>query len=239
MDKNTLIGFLLIAALLFGYSWFSRPSQEEVAAMRQAEMEAVQREQALLDETQSGNKFAKDGINAETDTLTEAERLKMEFGEFSTAASGKDSVLTLQNEMLELAFSTKGGQLAKARLKNYQTYDSLPLILFDGEKDNDYGFIFKSMGRVIDSKNMYFTPTLLNDSTLVMSLITDGGSHFDITYTLPAGSYMLKMNISQSGMEKVLPRNTAHLDFYWNQQLRSQEKGACLKNATVRSTINA
>lgn len=235
MDKNTLIGFLLIAALLFGYSWFSRPSQEEVAAMRQAEMEAVQREQALLDETQLGNKFAKDGINAETDTLTEAERLKMEFGEFSTAASGKDSVLTLQNEMLELAFSTKGGQLAKARLKNYQTYDSLPLILFDGEKDNDYGFIFKSMGRVIDSKNMYFTPTLLNDSTLVMSLITDGGSHFDITYTLPAGSYMLKMNISQSGMEKVLPRNTAHLDFYWNQQLRSQEKGRMFeeRNSTI------
>ena len=181
MDKNRQIGSLLIAALRCGYSWFPRPSQEEVAAMRQAEMEAVQREQALLDETQSGNKFAKDGINAETDTLTEAERLKMEFGEFYNDASGKDSGLTLQNEMLELAFSTKGGQLAKARLKNYQTYDSLPLILFDGEKDNDYGFIFKSMGRVIDSKNMYFTPTLLNDSTLVMSLITDGGSHYDIT----------------------------------------------------------
>lgn len=235
MDKNTIIGFLLIAALLFGYSWFSRPSEEEVAAMRQAETEAAQKEQKLVGEAQAGDNFGIEEGKLDTDTITEADRLKMEFGEFSAAAAGKDTTITMQNDLVELSFTAKGGQLSRARLKNYQTYDSLPLVLFDGEKDNDYGFIFKSMGRVIDTKNLYFTPRQLNDTTLTMSLITDGGNHFDITYTLPSGSYMLKMDITQSGMENVLPRNTAHLDFYWNQRLRSQEKGRMFeeRNSTI------
>lgn len=234
MDKNTIIGFLLIAALLFGYSWFSRPSEEEVAALRQSEMEAA-RMQEKTDGTGAGNITRAEKNITPADTLTEADRLKMEFGEFSTAATGKDTTMTLQNDLLELAFSTKGGQLSRARLKNYQTYDSLPLILFDGEKDNQYGFIFKSLGRVIDTKNLYFIPLQPNDTTVIMSLRTDGGSTFDITYTLPAGSYMLKMNITQNGMEKVMARNTAHLDFYWNQQLRSQEKGRMFeeRNSTI------
>lgn len=235
MDKNTIIGFLLIAALLFGYSWFSRPSEEELAAMRQAETEALQNEQKLLQETAEDNTGGIAVAKSDTDTITESQRLKMAFGEFSTAAAGKDSVLTMQNENVELAFTAKGGRIARARLKKYQTYDSLPLVLFDGEKDNSYGFIFKSGGRIIDTKEMYFIPRQLNDTTIIMSLVTDGGSKFDITYTLPSDSYMLKMDITQSGMEKVLPRNTAHLDFYWNQQLRSQEKGRMFeeRNSTI------
>lgn len=235
MDKNTIIGFLLIAALLFGYSWFSRPSEEELATMRQAETEALQNEQKLLQETAEDNTGGIAAAKSDTDTITESQRLKMAFGEFSTAAAGKDSVLTMQNENVELAFTAKGGRIARARLKKYQTYDSLPLVLFDGEKDNSYGFIFKSGGRIIDTKEMYFIPRQLNDTTIIMSLVTDGGSKFDITYTLPSDSYMLKMDITQSGMEKVLPRNTAHLDFYWNQQLRSQEKGRMFeeRNSTI------
>lgn len=235
MDKNTIIGFLLIAALLFGYSWFSRPSEEELAAMRQAETEALQNEQKLLQETAEDNTRGIAAAKSDTDTITESQRLKMAFGEFSTAAAGKDSLLTMQNENVELVFTAKGGRIARARLKKYQTYDSLPLVLFDGEKDNSYGFIFKSGGRIIDTKEMYFIPRQLNDTTIIMSLVTDGGSKFDITYTLPSDSYMLKMDITQSGMEKVLPRNTAHLDFYWNQQLRSQEKGRMFeeRNSTI------
>lgn len=234
MDKNTIIGFLLIAALLFGYSWFSRPSEEEMAALRQSEMEAA-RMQEMTDGTGTGNIARAENDTMPADTLTEAELLKMEFGEFSKAATGRDTTMTLQNDLLELTFSAKGGLLSRARLKNYQTYDSLPLILFDGEKDNQYGFIFKSLGRVIDTKNLYFTPRQPNDTTVIMSLLTDGGSTFDITYTLPAGSYMLKMDITQKGMEKVMARNTAHLDFYWDQQLRSQEKGRMFeeRNSTI------
>lgn len=235
MDKNTIIGFLLIAALLFGYSWFSRPSEEEVAAMRQAEIEAAMNERKMLDDASSDRPSG--AVSGETgnDTITESQRLKMEFGEFSSAAAGRDTLLTLQNENVQLSFSAKGGRLSSARLKNYQTYDSLPLLLFDGEKENNYGFIFKSAGRIIDTEDLYFQPRQLNDSTLVMSLVTDGGNNFDITYTLPSGSYMLEMDITQNGMENVLPRNTAHLDFYWNQQLRSQEKGRMFeeRNSTI------
>lgn len=225
MDKNTIIGFLFIAALLFGYSWFSRPSQEEIAATQRHNDSIAQAEQKILseiDDTTAVVSLKEDSLLSDSSYV--ATKLQNEFGDFSAAAARKEDTLTLQNSMVDLQFNTKGGQLSKARLKNYQTYDSLPLILFNGD-ENSYGFIFKARGRVIDTEELYFTPNKVNDSTLVMSLVTNGGERFNIVYTLPANSYMLSMNITQEGMEKVLPKNTAFLDFYWNQRLRSQEKG--------------
>ncbi|MEG1574889.1 MAG: membrane protein insertase YidC, partial [Bacteroidales bacterium] len=225
MDKNTIIGFLIIAALLFGYSWFSRPSQEEIESTIRYNDSIAKVEQkglSAIDDTTASIAIKEDSLLNDSSFITN--KLQTEFGEFSNAAAGKDSILVMQNSVVALQFSTKGGQLSEARLKEYQTHDSLPLILFNKE-ENNYGFIFKTRGRVIGTEELYFTPIKVNDSTLTMSLISNGGERFNIVYILPANSYMLDMKITQEGMDKVLPRNTANIDFYWNQRLRSQEKG--------------
>lgn len=221
MDKNTIIGFLLIAALLFGYSWISQPSQEELEQARINDSIAyVQKQQQQQQFVATAQKEAEEL----QDTTSIDEKAKKEFGVYSIASQGEAQKINLSNNLLDLEFSTKGGVLSKATLKEYSRYDSLPVVLFD-ETDNDFSFIFKPAGRVVYTKDLYFTPQQINDSTLLMTLTSDEGAKFAIEYTLPSNSYMVNMRITQEGMDEVLPKNSTNLDFYWNQQLRSQEKG--------------
>lgn len=216
MDKNTIIGFLLIAGLLFGYSWLNQPTQEEIERAKRAEAQA---------KVEQKTEEIKPAVVEESlDSLSVENKIKSQYGSFANATKGEDKKITISNNLLELQFNTKGGMLSKATLKEYSRYDSLPVVLFD-ETDNEFGFIFKPSGRVIQTKDLYFTPQQTSDSTLVMALTTDEGAKFDIKYTLPSNSYMLNVEIFQEGMENVLPHNLTNIDFLWAQKLRSQEKG--------------
>lgn len=230
MDKNTIIGFLLMAALLFGYSWLNQPTQEELAQARYndsiAKVQAIEL-QKMLDTKQEPIAEVLDSVELDA-------KIKSQYGAFSQASQGESKKISLSNNLLDLEFNTKGGALSKATLKEYSRYDSLPVVLFD-ESDNDFGFIFKSSGRVVYTKDLYFTPQVTSDTTLVMTLTSDEGSKFNIKYTLPSDSYMVDVQITQEGMEKVLPHNMTNLDFTWEQKLRSQEKGRTFeeRNSTL------
>ena len=220
MDKNTIIGFLLIAALLFGYSWLNQPSQEELAQSRYndsiAYVQAQEMKNLLSTEQESTEEVP--------DSAVFDAKIKSKYGVFSNASQGVSEKITLSNNLLDLQFDTKGGMLSKATLKEYSRYDSLPVVLFD-ETDNSLGFLFKPSGRIISSSELYFIPQQTSDSTLLMTLFSDEGSTFTLKYTLPSDSYMLDVQIMQEGMENVLPKNITNLDFIWEQKLRSQEKG--------------
>ena len=230
MDKNTIIGFLLMAALLFGYSWLNQPTQEELAQARYndsiAKVQAIEL-QKMLDTKQEPIAEVLDSVELDA-------KIKSQYGAFSQASQGESKKISLSNNLLDLGFNTKGGALSKATLKEYSRYDSLPVVLFD-ESDNEFGFIFKSSGRVVYTKDLYFTPQVTSDTTLVMTLTSDEGSKFNIKYTLPSDSYMVDVQITQEGMEKVLPHNMTNLDFTWEQKLRSQEKGRTFeeRNSTL------
>ncbi|MBR5533123.1 MAG: membrane protein insertase YidC [Bacteroidales bacterium] len=214
MDKNTIIGFLLIAALLFGYSWLA--PKEEVENVSNTPTQTVEATQSATIEENL--------VEEVIDSVALDLKQKSKYGPFSTASQGESKKVTLSNNLVELEFDTKGGILSKATLKEYSRYDSLPVVLFD-ETDNNFGFIFKPAGRVVYSKDLFFTPQATSDSTLIMTLTTDEGSKFNIEYTLPSNSYMVNVQVMQEGMDKVLPQNLTNLDFVWEQKLRSQEKG--------------
>lgn len=227
MDKNTIIGFLLMVAVLFGYTWFMRPTPEQKAAMQHYQDSLLQVENARVAEMQSvdtGIEPAAQEAAAET-ADSHADALRQEYVDFAPFAEGEESTVTLSNQQVSLTFSTAGGRLTEAVLNDYHTYDSLPLTLFDAS-DNTYGFIFKTQGRTINTADLYFTPALSADGrTLSMKLAFDDKRYFEICYTLPAEGYMLDMKIRQNGMETILPRNTVDLDMYWTQDLRRQERG--------------
>ena len=220
MDKNTIIGFLLIAALLFGYSWLNQPTPEELAQARYndsiAYVQAQEMKNLLSTEQESTEEVS--------DSAVFDAKIKSKYGVFSNASQGVSEKITLSNNLLDLQFDTKGGMLSKATLKEYSRYDSLPVVLFD-DTDNSLGFLFKPSGRIISSSELYFIPQQTSDSTLLMTLFSDEGSTFTLKYTLPSDSYMLDVQIMQEGMENVLPKNITNLDFIWEQKLRSQEKG--------------
>ncbi len=219
-----------MAALLFGYSWLNQPTQEELAQARYndsiAKVQAIEL-QKMLDTKQEPIAEVLDSVELDA-------KIKSQYGAFSQASQGESKKISLSNNLLDLEFNTKGGVLSKATLKEYSRYDSLPVVLFD-ESDNEFGFIFKSSGRVVYTKDLYFTPQVISDTTLVMTLTSDEGSKFNIKYTLPSDSYMVDVQITQEGMEKVLPHNMTNLDFTWEQKLRSQEKGRTFeeRNSTL------
>ena len=224
MDRNTIIGFLLMALVLFGYTWYMQPSPEQKAAMQRYQDSLFQVENTRLAEIDNVETAATDPVEEMTvdeHTL----RLRNEYVDFAPFAEGEEKTITLSNPQVTLTFSTHGGRLTQAILNEYNTYDSLPVMLFNSE-NNAYGFIFKAQGRTINTADLYFVPELSADNrTLSMKLPFENGSSFEVRYTLPEEGYMLDMKIYQNGMENILPRNTVDLDMYWSQMLRRQERG--------------
>ncbi|MBQ5750089.1 MAG: membrane protein insertase YidC [Bacteroidaceae bacterium] len=235
MDKNTIIGFVLMIAVVIGFSWFTQPSAEEIQAQQRyndsiAAVEAAKALELAAWQEQADAQAQAAMANIEVDSLTadSLHRAEMfaQYGAFATVAEGEEQTITLENNVVALEFSSRGGYLRKATLKDYKNYtgeDTTNVVLFQ-ENDNRYGFIFKTGARVIDTQSLYFTPTA-TDSTVDMTLNLMGGAKWNVRYTLPEDSYRLQMEITQNGMEKVIPQNIVNLDMYWDLKMPRQEKG--------------
>lgn len=300
MDKNAIIGMLLMGVVIFGFMWLNQPSEAELAQRRAAAEQAAT--EAAMRQAEAGAAF---GV---TDTITAAEiaTLKstvMQFGHaagegekavytltnggvsvtlqngelsgsitldggsmgslsealatttanvafhnrlvaqvrtlindytrngsFANFLNGRDSTIVLENEVLHVEVSSLGGQISSVTLKDYNDHkdfnvdDVNPVKLFDAET-NSYSFILNTNSQRFDTKDFYFTPVQLNDSTVLMQLDLGGGSKFGIRYTLSAGRYDVAMDVLQEGMDKVIPTNIPNLDFAWRQKMSRHESG--------------
>lgn len=235
MDKNTIIGFVLMIAVVIGFSWFTQPSAEEIQAQQRyndsiAAVEAARALEIAAWQEQADAQAQAALANIEVDSLTADSLHKAEllaqYGAFATVAEGEEQTITLENNVVALEFSSRGGYLRKATLKDYKNYtgkDTTNVVLFQ-ENDNHYGFIFKTGARIIDTQSLYFTPTA-TDSTVDMTLNLAGGAKWNVRYTLPKDSYRLQMEITQKDMQKVIPQNIVNLDMYWDLKMPRQEKG--------------
>ena len=127
---------------------------------------------------------------------------------------------------MEIRFTNKGGRVYSARLKDYKTHDSLPLILFEGDEALLDFTLVTATNRVVNTAGMYFQAIPGNDpNTLTMRLSAGDGRHLDFTYTLSKDDYMVKMDIKGTGLNGVLSPSTNALDINWEQKIRQQEKG--------------
>lgn len=235
MDKNTIIGLVLIVLIIVGFSIMNRPTEEQlerqrryndsIAWVRQAELEKQKaiRTAKMLAEQQS---------EAVADSAAARQQLQDVYGVFAGSVMGTDTLYVLENDLLRVRISSKGGRIYSAELKNYRTHDSLPLFLFDGD-ESQFGFtLVTNNNRVLNTADMYFVPTdgqIVRDNEgnqqLTMRLKTSGEAYMDFVYTLPANDYMLKMDVRSHAMEQVLPLGTNFLEMQWNAKVRQQEKG--------------
>lgn len=161
--------------------------------------------------------------------LSEAER----YGGFARHLNGEEKLVTLQNDVMRLDISTHGGHIARATLLDYYNYLPKP-----GTNDLDttnvnvwqlneakYNFILTSATQRFDTGNFYFTPTQLNDSTVIMQLDLGKGASWGLRYTLPRGSYVARMDIIQQRMETVIPPSVATMEMQWHQRMGRNEQG--------------
>lgn len=232
MDKNTIIGFLLMGLILFGFTWLSRPTPEQLEAQQHyldslARVENARLEQVAMvaEQERKAEEARKTGVNVDSLYLDR-------FGEFASCVNGTEELITLSNDLVTLTFSSKGGRLYSATLNNYLAYDSAQVCLFSGE-ENDYGFVLRTNARVVNTNDLYFQPMVQGNSVL-MTLTTTNGSKWGYRYTLPENSYMLKMDLVQENMQSVIPSNVVYLDFFWNQKMRRQEKGRMFEERNSR-----
>lgn len=228
MDKNTLIGFLLIGVVLFAFSWFNQPSPEQLEAQRRQQDSIAKIEYAQQMELQ---KQETKGVSAAeaTENLPDSvrvARLQDSFGVFADAMVGTEDFTVLENNLLEIRLSNKGGRVSSVRLKEYDNYESKPLILFN-DKDSKFDFtLVTSTNRVLNTGDLFFTPVKSdNPDQVVMRLNTGDGSHLDFMYTLKPDDYMVHFDILGTSLNGVLAPGTTSLDLLWEQKLIQQEQG--------------
>ena len=236
MDKNTWIGFGLIAAIIIGFSFLTRPSKEELAERKRVQdsialVRAQEAEAQLISEQITKEIEAAQEANATTEQL--AEQLAALYGPFAPAAQGEEGTIVLENEKVRLGIARRGGRIAKAELKDYKAYgDSVnDLCLFQGEESSLNFTLITNNSRILSTENMYFTIASQTtdkegNTTLIMRLSTNiEDCYMDVVYTLPADDYMVGMSIQPHNMQWALAQNMASLEMYWSQLIPQQEKG--------------
>ncbi len=254
MDRNTIYGLIIIFAILIGYSIWMTPSSEEMEARarKQDSIEAVQRTRDSLAAIESARKAeqarqdsvaraeeraAAGGQPGSPSPTTDINRDKL--GIFANSATGGDDYYTIENDVMKITVSAKGGKVYKVVLKDYETYDSLPLVPFDPDKTN-FGLTFFANGRIINTNDLFFKPydyngdvTISGDetATLSMRLYTDASdtsyndnSYIEYVYTLTGNEYMLDYDINFVGMESYLERGTNYIDLNWSTEMMQLEK---------------
>ena len=234
MDKNTWIGFLLIAAIIVGFTMLNRPSKEELAErqrvqdslrmVRMAEVEA----QRISDSLQF---VAGQVTNNEAAVISEEqvqERLQAAYGTFAPAAQGQEELVVLSNEHVQLTFSTLGGRIAQAQLLEYHANgDTLhPLSLFRGEESSFALTLITANNRILQTSNLYFTPVRTdNPNELIMRLqTTNPDAWLDYVYEL-SDNYMVHLAVVPHNMHTELAQNINSLELQWKQLIPQQEQG--------------
>ena len=221
MDRNTFTGLFLILIILVGSTYFMQPSEQE-----------IQKEKLLQDST--ARAVTKTPLKTKTaDTVTLAAKplidSAMLSGPFGAASTGNNQPVIMENEVMKVSISPKGGRVASVLLKNFKTYDQKPLILFEGDT-NKFGLLFGAAGKNINTNNFYFTssaPSISvskqDSSSLTMRLNYADGKYIDYIYSLKGGSYKVGFTIATKGMEDVISTQQQQLILNWEAVLKQKE----------------
>ncbi len=291
MDKNSIIGLLLMGLIIFGFTYINRPSPEELERQRieREQMEAKEAEKSAdpgalkfdsitsaevatikstvrelgVTDTVSGVSTLKldkvdlrlsaDGeltgtVDADgrvvpvADIISNGSALPVTVGVPATAnlrkalatvaryrgfarhITGDSTTVKLENKVLSLELSNKGGVISRATLRDYDSYDSTKVALLSPETDL-YSFTLTSANQRFETREFYFNPVQLSDSCVLMQLDLGDGAKWGIRYTLPADGYLVKVDIMQEGMQSIIPTSVASMDFTWHQKMRRNEAG--------------
>ena len=235
MDKNTITGFVLIGIVLLVFSWINRPTPEQIEAQRRyqdsiAHIEQVQQQEWQASQLETTNDLQ--SLQGLPDSVREA-RLQASYGSFSTAMTGTEGYTTLENDRVEIRISNRGGRVYYARLKEYDTHDGQPLVLFE-DKESQLDFtLVTANNQAIHTSDLYFSPVKGNDPNQVIMRLSVGHGQLDFIYTLQPDDYMLQFTLQGSGMNGILSPTTQALDMNWEQDIRQQEKGRSFENRYV------
>ena len=223
MNKNSIIGFVLIGVIMFGFTWYQSKQYEKQAEV-QAQLDSI----AMAEQMAA---MAIDSVKRAEGLVTEGEMAGVKV---LNMPAYKDSLLTearlaqegiykLANDKVEIEFTTKGAQLYSVKLNDYKAYDSTDLYLI--KPHGSQMSISVYAGENVNTKDFVFQVAEHTDSSLVMQLPFAGGGCIQQKYWLTEGSYMMQNELSFVGMDNVIPRNVSSVDIDWSVIIPRLEKG--------------
>lgn len=213
MNKNTITAFVLMAVVLFGFMAYQNHTmsiqQEEIRI--QDSIAAVNADKALKQQQAKAQKIEEE----KNDTLSP----------LFTARQGQPGTVVIENELIRVTLTNKGGQMQRVELKDstYKSREGGNVVLFD-KGDQNMNIMMDGKDANIATSDFYFTPTDITADGLTMSLPVAGGS-IDIIYSLKPQSYLLDMDIRANNLEGFFPSKTKSLDIEWKEDMKQQEKG--------------
>jgi len=237
-DKQSIIGFLLIGAILLFMLWQNQPTEEELAAQK-AQEEQVEAQEAAAEKASQTDAVV-ESTTPQNDSLA-LERYKATLGSFAYSAtlpSATDDVTELENDVLALKVSNKGGFITEARLKNFKSYDSVPVYLIkDG--NSRFNLTFSTTdNRTLNSENLYFEPSLSKEGenqVLSMKLKVSDSEYLEYRYTLTTDDYMMGFGIKTVGLQNVV--NTSQpINLDWQLKGYRHAKSITYENRYTRLT---
>ncbi|MBO5311314.1 MAG: membrane protein insertase YidC [Bacteroidales bacterium] len=221
MNKNNIIGFVLIGVIMFGFTWY-QSKQYEKQAEAQAQLDSIAFVEQMAAMAMDSVKRA-EGV-AENASAVQVKTLPMYKDSMLTEARlAEAQIYKLSNDKVEIEFTTRGAQPHSVKIKDYMTYDSTDLYLIKPEQ-SQYGISIYA-GENINTKDFVFQVAEHNDSLLVMQLPFAQGGYIQQVYSLSEGSYMMQNELSFVGMGDLIPRNVSMLDIDWNVVIPRLEKG--------------
>lgn len=222
MNRNTLIGFSLIAVVLIVFSYMSSPSQAEIDAYNH-EQDSI----AAVKMAQAQQQIAQDTLNGQK-AVEAIDSTALFFPSMNAQASSKRFV-TLKNDSLELTFNTQGGTIASARILGHKdTLNNMGVQLFT-ESGQHMDFIIKGLKQYINTRDLYFTPSQEADGSLTMTAQAQGNGQLVFKYRL-GPDYMLHFSMQAVGLGDQLDPTNKEVVILWQDSCRQQERGFTFEN---------
>jgi len=226
MDRNTLIGLVLIFAILTGSFYLMKPSEQE--------LKQEQRHQDSL-------KNAKDGALPPADSAKTAVRAAVDSAAllarpFGHAQIGEEETVTLENELIEAKITSKGGRIKSVRLKNETNFDGGPVVLFDGDR-NAFGFSFRAGGELVHTNDLFFTPmgASAESQTAAFRLSYDENRYLEYTYSIQPNGYTVGLDVQAVGIQSLMDGRTDAIALRWETDLLQKERN--VKSEREKSTL--
>ncbi|MFC2710638.1 membrane protein insertase YidC [Hoylesella oralis] len=229
MDKNNIIGFVLIAVVLFGYTWWSQPSAEERAAtVRKDSVAAAEKEKAEILKKQKTLQMQAESKEKELEDTSAL---------FHAALQGQSEKIILKNNKLELTFNSKGATVEKAVIRGFKDRNgNANVTLFDAA-DQYMNYTLTAKETNISTADLFFVPSDVTDSTVTFTAQASDGKNITLAYRLGT-DYLLSMKMSVNGMADLFAPNTNTMDVDWKDKCRQQEKGFTFENRYATLTYH-
>ena len=215
MDKNTITGFVLIALVLIGFSWWSRPSEEQLREM--ARQDSI----AQVRQIQAQEALEKERLAEKEQKLSAVDSTSAFFAN----SFGEGKLVTLDNGKVAVTLNTKGGLVERAVLHDYKNQQGEGVILLTPE-DGRMTFALAGKNENFTSDGLVFDVVAQTATTATFRATAANGGVLDLKYKLHPNSYMLDFIIESDGLQNLFAPSMNAIDFTWCKRIRQQEKGA-------------